>query len=637
MRKQLFFGSPEKLPEGAAGAITGERRKLLLTISGLPDPERKRVEKLAASDQVPLDTLYGVLAALGETGIGKDPAALDAALKAQAGRLKTILDERKALSLDDPELQRLVAEADQAVSEGAIKTARSLLDEAKAHVETTRSSIEDVEAQARAKRMANAEILVKSAETAEIDFDFAAAAKDYASAFDWVKEADKVTAAKYKTYEADALQSIGNYRGDNQALAQAIAGYEQALGLVSRPQDAVQWGKATNNMANALLRMGERTLDQAPLEKAVALYRDVLSVDGGKPSLRATTFSNLGIALNTLADRRNDAGLYADAGKAFDDALALRDKASDGLGWALDMLNAANLEIALADRNTEPARYKSAEEKITAALELIDPVTNRIEWAQAKNNLAISLRAQGANTRDVAKVRDALRIYEEVLPAFDRKTFPLDWGNTNGNIAIAHTNIGAMEGNAAEFETALDFYRLGLAGSDARAHARVLGQAAECLWHDAPGRRHHEVRPRIAGRCSAGFPGRSRSPHPRGQCRTLGREPADAGLHTVLDRLFEGRSRFGGRGDCRLPLSPRSLHEGRLPGGLDVSVVGPRHGAAGQGHPEAGRQDPEGSRGHLQGGAGGNRSQRPSAGLGLRHEGHRHDPVHAGHHPHEQG
>ena len=390
-----------------------------------------------------------------------------------------------------------MAEADQAVSEGAIKTARSLLDEAKAHVESTRTSIEDVEAQARAKRMANAEILVKSAETAEIDFDFAAAAKDYASAFDWVKEADKVTAAKYKTYEADALQSIGNYRGDNQALAQAIAGYEQALGLVSRPQDAVQWGKATNNMANALLRMGERTLDQAPLERAVALYRDVLSVDGGKPSLRATTFSNLGIALHTLADRRNDAGLYADAGKAFDDALALRDKASDGLGWALDMLNAANLEIALADRNTEPARYKSAEEKITAALEMIDPVTNRIEWAQAKNNLAISLRAQGANSRDVAKVRGSLGIYEEVLPAFDRKTFPLDWGNTNGNIAIAHYQYRRLEGNVAEFERAASYYKAALEEITRARRTSVLGAATEQLWHDHAGHRLHEQ-----GRCA---------------------------------------------------------------------------------------------------------------------------------------
>ncbi len=233
LRKQLYFGAPEKLPVGEDGVITGERRKLLLTIAALPGPERQQVEKIAKADTVPLDMLYGVLAALGETQIPKDPASLEAALKAQAARLRTMLDERKALSTDDPDLKRLVAAADRAMSEGAIKAARGFLDEAKGAIEKTRAVIEDVEAQAKAKRLANAEILLKSAEAAEFDFDFAAAASDYAAAFDWVKNADAGLAAKYKTREADALQSIFTYRGSREALDRAIAAYQTALTLVT--------------------------------------------------------------------------------------------------------------------------------------------------------------------------------------------------------------------------------------------------------------------------------------------------------------------------------------------------------------------------------------------------------------------
>ena len=170
-------------------------------------PERKQVERIAAAGSVPLGTLYGVLAALGETEIPKDPQSLEVALKAQASRIKTILDERKALSVDDPKIKRLVAAADTAIGEGAIKAARGFLDEAKQAVEDSRDTIEKVEAEARAKRIANAEVLMKSAETAEIDFDFDGAAKDYAAAFDWVKDADKTLAAKYKTREADAMQT----------------------------------------------------------------------------------------------------------------------------------------------------------------------------------------------------------------------------------------------------------------------------------------------------------------------------------------------------------------------------------------------------------------------------------------------
>ena len=462
LRKQLFFGEPGAPLAGEEGVITGERRTLLLRIAALEEPVRRQVEGIAASDKVPLDTLFGILAALGETELPRDAESLEKALRAQSAKLKEILDERAALNVDDPDLVRLVGLADQAMSEGAIKAARGFLNEAKARVGTTRDSIEAIEAQVKAKRVANADVLARSGGAAELDFDFAAAARDYADAFQWVRDADLVLAAKFKTYEGDALQSIGYFRGDNQAMADAAAAYEVALGLAGRDENPQQWAKTSNNLANVHLRAGERELGIAPLRKAIALYRDVLSVDGSSPRQRATTLSNLGIALNTLAQRTNDGAVYAEAEKAFTDALALRDKASDPAGWAIDMFNAANLDVSLADRNVEPARYKAAEDKIRAALALIDPAANRIEWAQAKNNLAIALRAQGANARDAARVREALAIYEEILPVFDRKTFPLDWGNTQGNMAIAHTNLGAMEVNAAAFETAVGHFRLAL-------------------------------------------------------------------------------------------------------------------------------------------------------------------------------
>ena len=464
LRKQLFFGSPGTLPEGEDGIITGERRKLLLTISNLPDPQRQQVERIAAAGSVPLGTLYGVLAALGETEIPQDPQSLEIALTTQASRIKIILDERKALSVDDPKIRRLVAAADLAIGEGAIKAARGFLEQAKQEVEDSRDSIEKVEAEITAKRIANAEVLMKSAETAEIDFDFEGAATDYAAAFDWAKEADRTLAAKYKTRQADALQTIFRYRGGNVVMQQAITAYEQALDFVSRRDSPLQWSKTVNNLANSYLLQGERVLETAEVERAIALYRDALSVDGAVAKEQATTFSNLGIALNTLAARRNDAGLYAEAEQAFGAALAKRDRTTDSFGWALDTLNAANLDIALADRNGDVGRYKQAEAKLIAALAILDPRTNRIEWAQAKNNLAITLRVQGANARDVSKVLEALKVYEEILPAFDRKTFPIDWGNTTGNIGIAHNNLGAMEGDLAEFEIAAGLFEQAFTG-----------------------------------------------------------------------------------------------------------------------------------------------------------------------------
>lgn len=460
LRKQLFFGVAEKLPEGEDGVITGERRKLLLTIASLPGPERRQVERIAASGDVPLGTLYGVLAALGESEIPRDPQTLEVALKAQASRIKTILDERRTLSADDPKIVRLVAAADTALGEGAIKAARAFLDRAKDAVEDSRETIEQVEAALKAKRIANAEVLMKSAEVAEIDFDFEAAAADYAKAYDWVKDTDKLLAAKYKTREADVWQSVFRFRGGQDIIRRAIAGYELSLGLVTRGQNPTEWSKAVNNLANSYFIQGERVLETDLLDKAAGLYRDVLSVDGMTRKERAITLSNLGIAQHTLAQRRNDGALYAEAEKTLAEAIAIQDKVADSFGWALALINAANLDVDLADRNGTSQRFRDAEAKLRQALEVLDLQVNRIEWSHAKNNLAIALRAQGAAARDTAKIREALKTYEEILPNFDRKSFPFDWGNTNGNIAIAHTNLGALEGNLAEFQQAVGFFDL---------------------------------------------------------------------------------------------------------------------------------------------------------------------------------
>lgn len=459
LRRQLYFGAAPAAGEGEEAMITGERRKLLLTIADLPDPQRRQIERIATADGVSLDTLYGVLRALGQTDLPQDPESLDRLLRAQAARLKTMADENRGLAVDDPAIAELMAAADRAMSEGAIATARDFFARAKEAVESSRGAIETAEARANAKRIANAAVLVKSAEAAELDFDHAAAAGDYAAAFDWVKDADLALAARYKTYEADAFQAIGSLRGEAQAFDKAIAAYGQARALIGRDIDARQWAKATNNLANVHLRLGERNLDAAPLETAIGLYREALSVEAADSPERATTLSNLGIALNTLAERRNDGRLFTEAEAAFAEAIASHDRTKNPKSRAIDLLNAANLDVALADRNGEPQRLDSAVRKIEEALQAIDPVTDRIEWAQAKNNLAIAWRIQGTNAGDVARVRQSLATYEEVLLVFDRKSFPLDWGNTNGNIAIAHTTIGAMEANLPEFEKALDYYR----------------------------------------------------------------------------------------------------------------------------------------------------------------------------------
>ena len=136
LRRLLYFGGTADEPTGEEGEILSERRQLLLTISDLPDPERRQIETIARDGGVPMDALYGMLKRLGADK-PKDPAELDKLLRGQTEKLKTMFAEREALKSKDPEIIRVSALADQALKEGALEAARKFHEQAKARVERT--------------------------------------------------------------------------------------------------------------------------------------------------------------------------------------------------------------------------------------------------------------------------------------------------------------------------------------------------------------------------------------------------------------------------------------------------------------------------------------------------------------------
>lgn len=464
LRKQLFFGAPVEEAKGDDALITGERRKLLLTIAGLPGSDRKRVETIAKSDGVPLDTLYGVLRAMGEQDLPKDPESLDKVLKAQAAKLKSIMTERQALASDDPEIARLAAAADRAVAEGALTTARGFLDEAKQKVEASRATIEDVEAQVKAKRTANAALLVKSAETAELDFDHLAAAGDYASAFDWVKDADRPLAAKYKTYEADALQTHGEQKGDKASLTNAIAAYEAALALAPRAEQPVQWAKTTNNLANTLLILGQSQADPAALEKAVTTYREALSeLTRERAALDwAQAQNNLGSALLALGERESGTARLQEARGVFRKALEVRTRGATPVAWAETQNNIGNVLAEIGKRKSGTADLHMAvrayEEALTAVTREPQPLT----WARLKNNLGGALRVLGSRESGSASLQKAVAAYNDALGEFTRERLPMDWAATQSNLGNALLSLGERETGTASIEAAIAAFRAAL-------------------------------------------------------------------------------------------------------------------------------------------------------------------------------
>jgi len=106
--------------------------------------------------------------------------------------------------------------------------------------------------------------------------------------------------------EARAEWRMGDERGNNPALVQAIANYRAALLLAARTERPLEWARTQNNLGHALQTLGGRERGTARLEEAVVAFREALKeqTPEGVPLEWATTQNNLGIALWRLGSAR---------------------------------------------------------------------------------------------------------------------------------------------------------------------------------------------------------------------------------------------------------------------------------------------------------------------------------------------
>ena len=189
-----------------------------------------------------MDALYGMLRVLGADK-PEDPAELDKLLRGQTEKLKAMLAEREALKSKDPEIIRISALADQALKEGALEAARKFHEQAKARVEELSKTVDQAEADLKARRIEFAEVYEKSAETYALAFDFLKAADDYAKAYRAGRALGRRPRIGLQGRPKPALCSARPaFPATMPIFSQAIAAYEQALSFVSPRQIAEQMG-----------------------------------------------------------------------------------------------------------------------------------------------------------------------------------------------------------------------------------------------------------------------------------------------------------------------------------------------------------------------------------------------------------
>jgi uncharacterized caspase-like protein len=464
LRRMLYFGVAQDEPTGDDALITGERRKLLLTISELPTANRAQVELVASRDAVPLDSLYGVLRAMGTEQIPEDPNELSKMLDQQAARLKDMFDRARALDTDDPETRKLLASADVAIREGAIETARDFLDDAVGRVEQNEQNVDDIEEEVRKKRIADAAVYAQRADVAALAYDFAAAAADYRKAFELVEKWDEKLRWNYKNMEAEALHALGDATGDEAASFAAIDAYKVLLGYVPYGEENRDWAITRNNMAVVLQTLGERSSDSTKLEEALEIFRASLAVfDRERDDVNwAAAQNNIGNVLLVLGGRQADPAQIKAAVEAFRASLTRRDRSKVPLDWASSQNSIGLALVSLAERSGDAALVAEADAAYAAALEEYNRATAPAEWAMVQNNLGNAYNLLGDLKGDPATLERAVQAYSAALEVRTQEHMPMRWAMTKLNLGNVYNNLGKLETGTDSLWKADEAYRAAL-------------------------------------------------------------------------------------------------------------------------------------------------------------------------------
>ncbi len=197
LTRVLSFGAPPAAGDADDEAIKEGRRHLLLSIASAPAETRATVEKIATTEGVPLDALYGMLKVLGvDTSAGA--ADLDQQLEEGAKRLKSFKEQELGTASSDPELKRLGDLAVRAEDEGAIDVALKFREQATARARALSTERDTLEAGLEADRIEIGKTFADHAQTAALNFDYRTEAVMFGEAFDEVKRWDDALALTYK-------------------------------------------------------------------------------------------------------------------------------------------------------------------------------------------------------------------------------------------------------------------------------------------------------------------------------------------------------------------------------------------------------------------------------------------------------
>lgn len=464
LRRLLHFGGAPAEAEGAEGDILRERRKLLVTISALPDAERRRIEKVSAEGGVPMDAVFAMLKAMGEEAPA-DPAALEEALRRNVDVLREMTAERQALTTTDPEITRLMGLADRAVGEGALDTAMALQAQAAEFADKQRGNIEDIQKDINARLLELAAVDERRAETFLIAFKHRFAAEEYEFIARDLRDLDPDRSYRLARKAVAAYIDAGRY---GRGAIEQVAGYDLAHETLDATQgkyDEIETADLKSDLAYLLYLNGEVARNVAQIEEARTIFAEILPVvdRAGTTAQKIEMRRRVGALQLALGNLTGKEAALSGAVDVLEQALSLfpADGEKSQRSGVERVLATAFARLGSVRGETEPIARGAA--LLETQLAGLTAQGAPLEWAAAQDALGEVKRMLGVLRGDKTALGAAVAHYRAALSARPKEKMPRQHNDTLFALAESLRELGLRETGDAALRESVELHQEALA------------------------------------------------------------------------------------------------------------------------------------------------------------------------------
>lgn len=309
-------------------------------------------------------------------------------------------------------------------------------------------------------RRAEAEILEDQAKISLLQSRYREAADFFARAAALLSDDIKAT-FDLLAKRATALQDLGELFGDDEGLTDAIEQWEEALSIVSEESHQKEHRKAENNLASALVSLGERQPTSELMRRATDIQNRILACEENSqdPFYRSVAAANLGTTLTALGRRENDLKTIRDGIDFLERAQNETDRNSrrkDFIGITMSIGNAYKV---MAEISRNEALVETAIGFYRDAHSLIEDSDDITLWINVEDSIGTALTAKGVLNRKSETFEDAIEHLKAAAQKIDKSKSTSLWYRTNYNLATALTHLGIETGKIVNFEQALTINR----------------------------------------------------------------------------------------------------------------------------------------------------------------------------------